>query len=306
MWVKMETNALNLFFLGKGGVGKSTSSALQAVTLAKQGYKVLLASMDPAHNQADIFERPLFEEPTRLSDQLLVKEVDINLWVKKYLNNVERQISTSYNYLTALNLQDYIKVIKYSPGIEEYALLLAFNAIEEAYNQKLDYIIFDMPPTALTLKFFGLPWLSLIWLEKLLELRREILKRREIITRVQLGKKEIETDKILNKINNQIEDYKRIKKIFSNTDQTHIYLVMNPDKLSLSESILISNRLKEYDLTLKQIFLNKYNGEDTGHIEKELPGLTITKLPFSSRPIIGLKNIEAFLAEMNSENNGQL
>jgi anion-transporting ArsA/GET3 family ATPase len=46
-----------LFFIGKGGVGKSTTSALTSIYLASKPYKTLLVSMDPAHNQCDIFER---------------------------------------------------------------------------------------------------------------------------------------------------------------------------------------------------------------------------------------------------------
>ena len=42
-----------LFFMGKGGVGKSTLSTLTAIYLAKNGNKVLLTSLDPAHNLAE-------------------------------------------------------------------------------------------------------------------------------------------------------------------------------------------------------------------------------------------------------------
>ena len=40
---------------GKGGVGKSTTSALTALHQAHLGHDTLLVSMDPAHNQGDIF-----------------------------------------------------------------------------------------------------------------------------------------------------------------------------------------------------------------------------------------------------------
>ncbi|MBW2538642.1 MAG: AAA family ATPase [Deltaproteobacteria bacterium] len=47
---------INIFFVGKGGVGKSTSAALNAVFLAQKGFRVLIVSLDPAHNQSDIFQ----------------------------------------------------------------------------------------------------------------------------------------------------------------------------------------------------------------------------------------------------------
>ncbi len=292
----MDSKTVNIFFLGKGGVGKSTSSALAAIDLAAKGHKVLLASMDPAHNQSDIFDTPLSETPVAFSDNLLVKEVDIDLWVKKYLAEVENQVNSSYSYLTALNLQKYLGVIKYSPGIEEYALLIAFSKIRQENSDK-DFIIFDMPPTALTLKFFGLPWLSLIWLEKLLELREEIIRKREIITRVQFGKKEIERDKILNKIHQHIDNYTRIKNIFSDLDKTHINLVMNPDKLSLSESLLIIRRMQEYDLKLYSLFVNKYQNEDLSTIQQNIQDVPLLRLPQSKTPLIGINVLRDYLVE---------
>ena len=290
----MDSKTINVFFLGKGGVGKSTSSALTALNMASQGYKVLLASMDPAHNQSDIFNTALSEKPVQFSENLSVKEVDIDLWVKKYLQEVENQITSSYSYLTALNLQKYLNVIKYSPGIEEYALLIAFSKIRNE-NPEKDFIIFDMPPTALTLKFFGLPWLSLIWLEKLLELREEIIRKREIITRVQFGKKEIERDKILNKIHQHIDDYTRIKNIFSDKKKTYINLVMNPDKLSFSESQLIVARLQEYGLDIHSVYLNKYNNEDLSAILEKFSKYSLFKLPQSDQPLLGMEALRSYL-----------
>ena len=45
--------ATNIFFLGKGGVGKSTSAALNSICLAQKDFKVIIVSFDPAHNQSD-------------------------------------------------------------------------------------------------------------------------------------------------------------------------------------------------------------------------------------------------------------
>ena len=177
-----------IFFLGKGGVGKSTSSALTAVAAAQAGKKVLLVSLDPAHNQSDIFESKLSDKPRKIDKQLRVSELDLNKWVRLYLKGVEEQVRETYKYLTALNLEHYFKIIKYSPGIEEYALLMAYEHLTQKHND-MDYIVFDMPPTALTLRFFELPKISLLWLNQLLNLRNEILKKREIISTIKVGKK---------------------------------------------------------------------------------------------------------------------
>jgi len=293
----MNPAAINLFFLGKGGVGKSTVSALTALALTENGFKVLLVSMDPAHNQSDIFETQLSEKAVKYNPHLWLKEIEISQWIKKYLKDVQGQISKSYNYLSALNLEHYFDIIKFSPGIEEYGLLLAYENICAEFN-KFDYIIFDMPPTALALKFFSLPGLSLQWLNKLFELRQEIIKKREIISRIKFGKKEIEQDKILNKLNTQITNYEKVKSLFADQQKTRVKLVLNPDKLSLSESLLIRQRLNEQGIDLNELILNKFNNEKLSHFQDSFPELKLKKFPASSEPLIGAENLNKYLQSL--------
>jgi arsenite/tail-anchored protein-transporting ATPase len=293
--MKTESRNINLFFLGKGGVGKSTASALLAVYLADKGKNVMLVSMDPAHNQSDIFETSLSEKPYHITKNLTVKETDLNYWIKKYLSEVEAQIKHSYSYLTALNLENYLDIIKFSPGIEEYALLLAYKGIRKEYSEK-DYIVFDMPPTALTLKFFGLPKLSMLWIEKLLDLRNEIIKKREIITKVKIGTKEIERDKILNKLNEQIKEYDLVGKELKDSSKTKITLVMNNDKLSFSESELIVKKLNMFNLFISSTIINKVLHDfSIEEIQKRFDNIPVNTFPFSETPLIGLQSLRNYL-----------
>ncbi|HDM09396.1 MAG: ArsA family ATPase, partial [Deltaproteobacteria bacterium] len=170
---------INIFYLGKGGVGKSTSAALNSLFLSKKGFNVLLVSLDPAHNQSDIFEKKLSDKPKPLAPNLEAIEIDQEHWIKRYLKDVQQQIRRTYSYLTSFNLEKYFKVIKHSPGLEEYALILAFKEIISKFS-KNDVLVFDMAPTALSLKFFNLPTLSLVWITHLLALRKEIIKKREL------------------------------------------------------------------------------------------------------------------------------
>src|SRR5680860_981050 len=189
----------NVFYLGKGGVGKSTSTALNALYLARKGYDVVVVSLDPAHNQADKFGEPLSNRPTRVAPNLRVVEANQEYWVRHYLKDIHDQINSTYRYLTSFNLEKYFKVMRYSPGLEEHALILAF----EDANRKFvhcDFLIFDMAPTAIALKFFSLPSVSLVWIDHLAALREEVIEKRELITKIKVMSKEIETDKVLSKI----------------------------------------------------------------------------------------------------------
>ena len=215
------------FFIGKGGVGKSTTSAITSIYLSRNSHDILLVSMDPAHNQRDIFQLDFREKPKRVTNHLVVKEVNVDYWIEKYLKETEKTIKQTYSYESAFNLQNYFNVLQFSPGLEEYALLLAFENILTTYKDK-DFIIFDMAPTALTLRFFSLPFITLIWLGELLKLREKIYAKKEIISEIKIGRKEIQQDKVRAKLQMLIHEHEHLRDNLK-SDETKITLVMNTD-----------------------------------------------------------------------------
>jgi len=292
--------ATNMFFMGKGGVGKSTAAALNSLFLAQKGFQILIVSLDPAHNQSDIFETSLSDKPTKIADNLMGIEIDQDYWIRRYLKDVQNQIKRTYSYLTSFNLEKYFEVIKYSPGLEEYALILVFKDIMQKFGH-LDFLMFDMPPTALGLRFFTLPTLSLIWIEQLVALRKEIIKKRDLITKVKLIKKEVETDKILNKINEMKKDYQNLKDIFEDSNQTLINIVLNPDKLSLAESTRIVEALHDINITCSQIINNKMQLHSScDDINTTFSDIPLRMCPYSETQLIGLTNLEQFLKANDS------
>jgi len=285
----------NLFFMGKGGVGKSTSSALYSIYLAEKGFKVLMVSLDPAHNQCDIFKKCFSDKPLKVMHAFSIIEVDQEKWIKLYLKEIHQQINRTYSYLTAFNLENYFNVIKHSPGLEEYALILAFNHIQNKFSD-YDYLIFDMAPTALSLKFFNLPVLSLIWIEQLLTLRQEIIKKREIITKIKLIKKEFERDKVLNKINEMKNEFQTLKNIFENSDKTKVQLVLNPDQLSFAESMRIFEGLKDINIHVNQMVYNKMQMDSAGEeLNKAFAEIPMIIFPCSETPLIGYDVLKQYL-----------
>ena len=287
------------FHVGKGGVGKSTTSTLSALHLARGGKKVLLVSLDPAHNQCDILDTQLGPDPKEVAPNLHVAQADIDTWVAEYLRGIESQIRRTYTYQTAFNLEKHLGVIKHSPGIEEYALLLAFRsyANQSASSPiQAEVVVFDMPPTALATKFFHLPTLSLIWVEELLTLRQEIIKKKEIITKIQVGKAEFERDKITCKLNEQQSFFQELKELFQDKERCAINIVVNPDKLSFAEAERVEATLKDLNIGLGAVIMNKV-GPD-GQWDAEMPFLTrniVRALPLSSTPLIGLDVLCGYL-----------
>ncbi|MBN2050289.1 MAG: ArsA family ATPase [Spirochaetales bacterium] len=284
-----------LFFTGKGGVGKSTNSALRAVHLASGGHRVLLNSIDPAHNLHDIFKMPLSEKPKEIAPGLQVIETDLNVWVKKYLKDMEQEFKNVYRYMEAFNLHKYFKILKYSPGIEEYAVLLAMENTLQRYQDK-DYIIFDTPPTALTLKFLALPKVSLLWLKELASFREQILKKKDIVAKIHRKNAEVCADPVLERIEHLIQRYERISDLLTDEKKTSVHIVLNNDSLSLAESEDIFREVTNLGIKVTTVILNKFNGsgDSPKDLEKHFKGTELLTLPAGEGECTGLETLTSF------------
>jgi len=282
------------FFIGKGGVGKSTVSAVTAFNCSKMSQKTMLVSMDPAHNQRDIFERTFSETPRRVNPFLTVKEVDTDFWIQTYLKETQKTIKKTYSYESAFNLENYFNVLQFSPGLEEYALLLAFESIVQSCEDH-SRIIFDMAPTALSLRFFSLPFITLIWLEELLKLRNSINAKKEIISKIKIGLKEVETDKIKTRLDILIDRYQNLSSLFQ-SPRTKINLVMNDDRMSFSEAFRIKDKLLEIGIHIDNVVLNKMiDNKVSDDITDTFDHQRIVVFPLASASILGCRSIENYI-----------
>lgn len=283
------------FFVGKGGVGKSTTSALTAVNISDSGEKTLLVSMDPAHNQRDLFEADFSRKPVNISENLAVIEVDEDYWIKKYLKKTQDHIQDTYTYQSAFNLQDHLNILRYSPGIEEYALILAYEDIINKYDGAVRHVILDMPPTALTLKFFTLPFVSLLWLNELKKIRTKIKEKKEIMSKIQFGKREFDTDKVMSQLDRLIIRNSVLNSHFTG-DDTFVNLVMNYDRLSFAEAKRLKKRLENINIHIERMVVNKTGQEDySRELSHEFSIDRILLFPMNDRHISGIDNMRKYL-----------
>ena len=267
-----------IFLIGKGGVGKTTCSSAIAVGLSRK-FRTLVASLDPAHNLGDVLMTKLNNKPKRVTENLYAIEVDLDYYTKKYLKNLEQSLKSLYRYLTVVNLDKYLEILRYSPGVEEYAVL---EAIKDIIARKdFDVIVFDTPPTGLTLRIFALPRTTLMWLEKLIEIRKKILNHRLAIEKVhgklvfKFGNEEIELpskeeeDDVICELKAYKSEIEQIQQVFTDK-RSAVIGVLNPDELSFLEMKRAKMALDRLGIPLKLLIVNKVDGEvNVSKIEKE-------------------------------------
>lgn len=308
-----------LFFIGKGGVGKTTSSAAVSVALAKKGYKTLIVSIDPAHNLGDVFEVKLNDKPKAIAENLYAMELDMEKFIKAYLKHLEKNLKHMYRYLTVINLEKYFEVLSFSPGIEEYATLEAIREILQR-GDEWDIIVFDTPPTGLTLRVLALPEIALIWTEKLIEIRKKILEKRRAIENIQGERKFViegeeyklpskeEEDPVMKELKQYKAEIAFVRGVLTNPKKTSVVAVMNPEMLPLYETERAYEALRKFKIPLNLIVVNKVieleeevprikvkmeaQRKVLGEIEEKFKGVDIVTLPMFEEEPRGLEWLE--------------
>lgn len=153
----IERATRNLFFTGKGGVGKTSLACAAAVRLADAGKRVLLVSTDPASNLDEVLGTKLGSKPAPISGvpRLLAMNIDPKAAAAAYR---ERVVGPYRGVLPDAAVASMDEQFSGSCTLEiaafdEFSRLLADPAATEAF----DHVIFDTAPTGHTLRLLSLP-----------------------------------------------------------------------------------------------------------------------------------------------------
>lgn len=157
MWTFLESPTRNLFFTGKGGVGKTSVACATAVRLADAGKRVLLVSTDPASNLDEVLQTKLSNHPTAVAavPNLFAMNLDPQAIAAEYR---ERMIGPYRTLLPAAAVASMEEQFSGSCTLEiatfdEFSKLLG-NPQETA---GFDHVLFDTAPTGHTLRLLTLP-----------------------------------------------------------------------------------------------------------------------------------------------------
>jgi arsenite-transporting ATPase len=147
----------NLFFTGKGGVGKTSMACATAVQLADRGLRVLLVSTDPASNLDEVLGTQLANEPTAIESVpgLFAMNIDPEEAAREYR---ERMVGPYRGVLPDTAVASMEEQFSGSCTLEiaafdEFAKLLG----DKDATSHFDHVIFDTAPTGHTLRLLTLP-----------------------------------------------------------------------------------------------------------------------------------------------------
>jgi len=153
----LKSPTRNLFFTGKGGVGKTSVACATAVRLADEGKRVLLVSTDPASNLDDVLETPLQHHPTPVPSIPNLSAMNLDP-EKSAADYRERMVGPYRTLLPAAAVASMEEQFSGSCTLEiaafdEFSRLLG----DATATSQFDHVIFDTAPTGHTLRLLTLP-----------------------------------------------------------------------------------------------------------------------------------------------------
>ena len=149
-----NTHSRTVFFAGKGGVGKTSVSCVTAVWVARQGYRTLLLTTDPAAHLGDVLGVPVGDTPAPVEGvpDLWAVKIDAKAAAEVYKARILDDARARGRPPQAIAaMAEELD----SPCTEEMAAFDRF--IDLASQEAYDVIVFDTAPTGHTLRLLELP-----------------------------------------------------------------------------------------------------------------------------------------------------
>lgn len=222
-----------VLFTGKGGVGKSTVAAGTAALGAARGRRTLVLSTDAAHSLADAYEagedtRPA--EPTEISDNLWVQQVDAQLRFEQSWADIQRYL---LSVLDAAGMDPVAaEEMTVIPGAEEVLALLELR--RHARSGEWDLIVIDCAPTGETLRLLALPEALGWYMERLLPIQRRLVKALGPVLNRAAGVP-MPGDTVFDAITRLHDELDEVQALLSGPEAS-IRIVLTPEQMVLAEA----------------------------------------------------------------------
>ncbi|HWC15556.1 MAG TPA: TRC40/GET3/ArsA family transport-energizing ATPase, partial [Terriglobales bacterium] len=242
------------FFLGKGGVGKTTVSTAYALHVsAKRGRHAVLVSTDPAHSLADVLDMKLKPGMQTLrhrgAGKLSVWQVDAGARFQEFLDEYRDAITALVEQGTFLSRNEIESFLETTlPGLAEISALLTISDLLD--RGTFDEIVVDTAPIGHTLQLFRIPNQLAHFLEFLeLSGRRDQVLAEHFGGNVVRARPEVldEWDAVLTSLRAALS-----------TEQSRLIMVTSAEKFSLEEASRTAQMLEEdADAQIAGVVLNR-------------------------------------------------
>lgn len=290
-----------IFFVGQGGVGKSSCAAAAAVTLTEKEGPVLLISTDTAHSLSDVLQSRLTDVETQVKGTkgLYARELDVEGWFNALRKRWKEKAEKAYEGApksgseVPADLALLRNLLDAAPaGIDELAALSCLT--DALVQERFKRIVVDGAPSVGNLRIVELVQVAREWLGAL----HEVLAAH----RAQgLGELADDVAAMLKHVN-------RFQEALVSPSEARFVVVTRGEELASLRTERLVEYLRARKLPVERLLVNRVGPKATCDrcegrrtvelevakaMEKKL-GLPVTVAPALGRHPAGLRELKAF------------
>ncbi|HEY6349807.1 MAG TPA: ArsA family ATPase [Candidatus Angelobacter sp.] len=241
------------FTVGKGGVGKTTTTAALAFHLraAEPGTSVTVCSTDPAPSLDDVFQKPVGDDRTSVLDdpQFYAMEVDsvsaFRHWAARITQKLNSELSMESDGLhvdLTFEKQIFAALIDIvPPGVDEVFAIFRILDLMQARTGK---VFIDMAPTGHALELLRMPERIQMWSRLLLKSlaghRTLALAQDVAVELASLG-----------------QEVRKLIGIMKDPQQSRIWAVMLPEPVPDHQTVRLLKAVEEIGIKVDSLFVNR-------------------------------------------------
>lgn len=243
-----------ILYLGKGGVGKTTTAAASALRCAQLGRRTLVVSTDIAHSLADSLNVPLAGEPTEIAPNLYAQEINVIEEVHKHWGQMQGFVG---NLLRKQGMNKAVaEEMAIIPGMEEVVSLLHIN--KQAVEGHFDRVIVDAAPTGETIRLLTMPESFQWYMGRISGWGDPTMKLAGALVRRFVPDKDV-----FGALDKLVDDVKALQRVLTDPAITSYRVVLNPEKMVVKEGARAATYLSLFNYPVDAVIVNRI-----------LPGIT--------------------------------
>jgi arsenite/tail-anchored protein-transporting ATPase len=277
-----------IMFGGKGGLGKTTFSAATAYWLAKQGFRVLVFSVDPQASLSDIFKCDIFGKgAVEIMPNLYAQEIDADRRIKDYQEEIRQKIRDMYGMETIPEeIENYIQAAAAEPAMEESAIFDA--VVDIVVGGEYDYYIYDLVPLGHALYYLSMASVYDEWIDKITKLREEMSEYSQVAA-VMKREKESEEDQILKELQEIKYRINTSSSILTDRQKTAFFFVIIPEEMIILDTQKAAGLFAKFDVPLSGYIVNRVIPKELG--EQNIPEYLRNRLAMQKTYIDRINNV---------------
>jgi len=234
-----------IMFGGKGGVGKTTTSASTALHYALAGKRTLIVSSDLSPSLSDIFETHIGPQETPIPGMpgLYGLEISPDEVMKRWKVKFGPEVYEAAANLVDMPYDDLVDYAAMAPGIQEEFML--DYVLEQVKDGGYDMIVWDTAPAGDTLRLLDLP--------------HKFLQHLRMAPKVYLGvrdKLRLKQTPFLELIASWSELANEITGFFKDPANTAFIMVTIPEALGVYQTRRLFDEFSRFGLQVRHLIVN--------------------------------------------------